>query len=136
MGWKKMILGEQMPDKDDPKYRQRYEKEVNAGRKFAIVTGIDKLAATVQQFAIKHKKAFFLIILGFLAIQSGLMIYRIYLISSKDETMQTATERQEEAVRERRNKVSEIINAMHCMPPNNIDNNISNKKDNGHTKKD
>jgi hypothetical protein len=48
MGWKKMILGEQMPDKDDPKYRQRYEKEVNAGRKFAIVTGIDKLAATVQ----------------------------------------------------------------------------------------
>ena len=49
MGWKKMILGEQMPDKDDPKYRQRYEKEVNAGRKFAIVTGIDKLAATVQK---------------------------------------------------------------------------------------
>lgn len=98
MGWKKMILGEQMPDKDDPKYRQRYEKEVNAGRKFAIVTGIDKLAATVQQFAIKHKKAFFLIILGFLTIQSGLMIYRIYLISSKDETIQTATERQEEEI--------------------------------------
>ena len=51
MGWKKMILGEQMPDKDDPKYRQRYEKEVNAGRKFAIVTGIDKLAAMREKLA-------------------------------------------------------------------------------------
>lgn len=34
MGWKKMLVGEKMPDKDDPKYRQRYEKEVKAGRKF------------------------------------------------------------------------------------------------------
>ena len=35
MSWKKMILGEKMPDKDDPKYQDRYEKEVDAGRKFA-----------------------------------------------------------------------------------------------------
>mgnify|MGYP004500813143 CR=1 FL=1 len=30
MGWKKMLVGEKMPDKDDPQYRQRYETEVKA----------------------------------------------------------------------------------------------------------
>ena len=30
-----MILGEKMPDKDDPKYREKYEKDVEAGRRFA-----------------------------------------------------------------------------------------------------
>ena len=38
MSWKKMIMGEKMPDKDDPKYRDRYEREVDAGRKFARAT--------------------------------------------------------------------------------------------------
>ena len=28
MSWKKMIFGEKMPDKDDPKYKERYEREV------------------------------------------------------------------------------------------------------------
>ena len=31
MGWKKLIFGEKMPDKNDPKYRKQYEKEVDAG---------------------------------------------------------------------------------------------------------
>lgn len=31
MGWKKLIMGEKMPDKNDPKYRERYEKEVGFG---------------------------------------------------------------------------------------------------------
>ena len=35
MGWKKLIIGEKMPDKNDPKYTERYEKEVSAGRKWA-----------------------------------------------------------------------------------------------------
>lgn len=136
MGWKKMILGERMPDKEDPKYKQRYEKEVDAGRKFAMATGIDKFAAKVQQFAIERKKAFFIILLSILAFQSGLMIYRIYMISSKGQTTQTATERQEEAVRDRRNKVTKIINDMHCIPHNYLDNNKLNKKDNGHIEED
>ena len=33
MGWKKLIFGEKMPDKDDPKYEKRYKKEVEAGRR-------------------------------------------------------------------------------------------------------
>lgn len=28
MGWKKLFVGEKMPDKDDPKYKQRYKEFV------------------------------------------------------------------------------------------------------------
>ena len=42
--FKKMLFGEKMPDKNDPQYRERYEKEVGAGRKFAKAMRIDRLA--------------------------------------------------------------------------------------------
>ena len=48
MGWKKLFVGEKMPDKDDPKYKQRYENELNAGRKFARMMKLDVLAGMVQ----------------------------------------------------------------------------------------
>lgn len=48
MGWKKMIFGEPMPDKSDPKYKERYEREVEAGRKFAQKSGISWLARNLQ----------------------------------------------------------------------------------------
>ena len=35
MGWKRLIVGEPMPDKNDPKYKERYEREVEAGKRFA-----------------------------------------------------------------------------------------------------
>ena len=31
-GFKKMLFGEKMPDKQDPKYKERYERDVAAGR--------------------------------------------------------------------------------------------------------
>ena len=30
-GWKKFIMGEKMPDKDDPQYKEQYERDVDAG---------------------------------------------------------------------------------------------------------
>ena len=30
-GFKQMLIGEKMPDKDDPKYKERYERDVRAG---------------------------------------------------------------------------------------------------------
>ena len=39
MSWKKMFTGEPMPDKNDPRYKERYEREVEAGRKFAEKSG-------------------------------------------------------------------------------------------------
>ena len=46
-----MLFGEKMPDKDDPQYKERYEREVQAGHKFAKATRIDQAAAKVQGFA-------------------------------------------------------------------------------------
>lgn len=61
MGWKKLFVGEKMPDKNDPKYKQRYESEVNAGRKFARMMKLDVLAGMVQNFANNHRKLFLVI---------------------------------------------------------------------------
>ena len=44
-GFRRMLLGEKMPDRNDPKYKERYERDVEAGRKFAKATRIDKAAA-------------------------------------------------------------------------------------------
>lgn len=68
MSLKKMVLGEQMPSKDDPKYKERYEREKLAGMKFAEKTGINFLAARLQMIANKHRIGFiatvFAIVIG------------------------------------------------------------------------
>ncbi len=51
MSIKKMFVGEKMPDKNDPKYRERYEREVNYGRRFADKTGISWLSRKLQLIA-------------------------------------------------------------------------------------
>lgn len=64
-GFRRMLFGEKMPDKNDPKYKDRYEREVSAGRKFAQATRIDKAAAKVQGFANAHRILFLVIRLRF-----------------------------------------------------------------------
>ena len=73
--WKNIILGEKMPNKDDPKYREKYEKDVEAGRRFARVTRIDRLAGHVQRFAEKHRGVFLGIVM---AIVLGCLAVNIY----------------------------------------------------------
>ena len=55
---KRIIKGEPMPDMNDPKNRERREREINAGRKFALKTGIARLAACVQRFAENNRVLF------------------------------------------------------------------------------
>ena len=57
-------MGEKMPDKDDPQYKEQYERDVDAGRRFAKWSKLDKFAAKVQEFANKHTKAFLIIEVG------------------------------------------------------------------------
>ena len=64
MGFKKFILGEPMPDKNDPKYRERYEREVEAGRKFADASGISWLARKIHGGASNHKVLFLVVVFG------------------------------------------------------------------------
>lgn len=95
MGWKKLFVGEKMTDKDDPKYKQRYENEVNAGRKFARIMKLDVLAGTIQNFANSHRKLFLVLVFGFITLCLCLNIYRMVFVFNRQQSVQSATERQE-----------------------------------------
>ncbi|MBD8980647.1 MAG: hypothetical protein EGR83_01105 [Bacteroides cellulosilyticus] len=103
MSWKKMIIGEKMPDKDDPKYRKRYENEVEAGRKAARVLKIDKAASGVQRFTCKHPKWFLTIVFTIVVGCLTFNIYRMVAVSRVQKTEQhaTATEQQEKLLKQK-----------------------------------
>lgn len=103
MSWKKMIIGEKMPDKDDPKYRKRYESEVKAGRKTAKVLKIDKAASSVQRFACKHPKWFLAIVFTIVVSCLAFNIYRMVAVGRMQKTEQhaTATEQQEKLLKQK-----------------------------------
>lgn len=64
MSLKKMVMGQEMPSKDDPKYQERYQREKEAGMKFAEKSGINFLASKVQLFANSHRVAFLALVFG------------------------------------------------------------------------
>ena len=105
-----MLVGEDMPDKNDPKNRERYEKEVAAGRKFAKTTRIDRAAAKVQGFANAHKTLFLVIVFGFVAICFGINIYRMVRYYGHQPEAKSAIERQE-------GRMKQMMDAAHCTVP-------------------
>ena len=115
--WKKFIMGEKMPDKDDPQYKDRYEKDVDAGRRFARWSGLDRLAAKVQDFANKHTKAFLAIVFGFVILSFCMNVYRIGCVWSQEGERKSAVEQQDEQIRNRHRRVRHAISSAHCMPP-------------------
>lgn len=66
-----------MPDKNDPKYRERYEREVEAGRKFADKTGISWGAMRLQEIGQAHKVAFLAVVFGFVTACFFVNVYRL-----------------------------------------------------------
>lgn len=100
-GFRRMLFGEKMPDKNDPKYKERYEHDVQAGRKFAQATRIDKAAAKVQGFANVHRTLFLVIVFSF--VLGGLVwnIYRLTVVYRHHPSRRTATEMQDSLLRER-----------------------------------
>ena len=112
MSWKKMFVGEKMPDKNDPKYHDRYEKEVAAGREFARMTKIDKVAAWVQRFANRHTKLFLGIIFTFIFLCFAFNIYRISHVWNLSKDSKSAIERQEELVRNRHQRLSNSVSGI------------------------
>ena len=135
--WKKFIMGEKMPDKDDPQYKEKYEKDIDAGRRFAKWSKLDKAAARVQHFANKHTKAFLAIVFGFIFISFAMNLYRMGRVWSQNKNAKSAVEQQDELLRNRHRRVKRTISSAHCMPPSiNRDFQESvtqNKKDNGYT---
>src|SRR5574344_2928190 len=130
MGWKKMLVGEKMPDKEDPKYRQRYEEEVKAGRRFARTLKLDVFAVKVQPFANNHKRLFLALVFGFILLSFGFNIYRMVMVDNHQQSTQSATERQKQLMRQRRKKVNTAISNAHTiLPVMNRDNQTNNKQD-------
>ena len=108
MGWKKLIMGEKMPDKNDPRYKERYEKEVSAGRKMARFLKIDKAAAATQRFADRWPKLFLGIVFGIVIFCFVLNVYRLSQVATKANNYQTAVEKQESIYKERRQSQPQI----------------------------
>lgn len=105
MNIKRMIFGEKMPDKDDPQYKERYEREVKAGRKFAETLHIDKLAASIQRFADRHRTAFLVIVFGFVVGSFTWNIYRLAVVYNHKPNQRTATKMQDSLLRQRHKAV-------------------------------
>jgi hypothetical protein len=100
MGWKKIFSDIKMPDKNDPKYKERYEREVAAGEKFARVTGISKTVAYLQSVGERHKKAFVLTVFGIVVFLFLLNMYHLVSSFSHSGNNAVAIERMEKALRE------------------------------------
>ena len=77
MSIKKMFVGEKMPDKNDPKYRERYEREVNYGRRFADKTGISWLSRKLQLIADNHRCGFLIVVFGIVLLCFFFNFYRM-----------------------------------------------------------
>lgn len=114
--FKKMLFGEKMPDKNDPQYRERYEKEVGAGRKFAKTMRIDRLAVCIQSFANNHRRTFLCLVFGFVILSFGFNLYRIVRASRTSDGNATATQRQEQMLERRHQKLRKTLDAAHCAP--------------------
>ena len=102
MGFKKLIIGEPMPDKNDPKYKDRYVREVEAGRKFASACGISWLAKRMQQWGQSHKIAFLAIVFGFVILCFFINLFRLVdSYQHSNESKSVAVERVDSALNER-----------------------------------
>jgi len=92
-------MGEKMPDKEDPQYKERYEKEVETGRKFARWSGIDRFASRIQQFANGHRTLFLAIVFGTVICSFTFNAYRFAMVYKAKKQNVTATQRQEDVLK-------------------------------------
>ena len=102
-GFRRMLLGEKMPDRNDPKYKERYEREGELpGRRFAKATRIDKAAARGAGLCQRapHPVPCHRIWL-FVAAGLAWNIYRLTVVYHRQPVKRTATEMQDSILRER-----------------------------------
>ena len=107
-GFRRMLLGEKMPDKNDPQYKERYERDVTAGRKFAKATRIDKVTAKVQGFANVHRTLFLVIVFSFVVGGFAWNVYRLTVVYRHNPARRTATEMQDSVLKERHKLLQEV----------------------------
>lgn len=99
---KKMLVGERMPDKSDPNYKEKHERCVEAGKTFAQKMRLDKAAACVQRFASSYPKVFLGLVFSFVLFCVGLNLYRMSKAVTYRNKPSSAVQRQEQELRLRR----------------------------------
>lgn len=100
-GFRRILVGEKMPDKNDPQYKERYVRDVNAGRKFAKATRIDKMAAKMQKFANRNKILFLVMVFGLVIGTFTFNIYRLAKAYHYGQETRSAMEVQDSLLRKR-----------------------------------
>lgn len=90
-----MLLGEDMPDKNDPKYKELHEQSFNAGASFARKTKLDVFALKVQTFASSYPKIFLGIIFSIVLFCIGLNLYRLSTAVNMPKTRSSVIQTQE-----------------------------------------
>ena len=102
-------MGEPMPDKNDPKYKERYEREKEYGRRFGQAIGLGWLGAKIRLVATKHQKAFYigcLAVMIFLTILSVGRLFKV-LFYHHPSSRPVVIERVDSAMRPRLDKEHE-----------------------------
>ena len=112
---KRMIKGEPMPDVNDPKNSERREREINAGRKFALKTGIASLAACVQRFAENHRVLFMTLAFG---IVIGCFTFNVVmLVRMSHRSTASGIELQDSLIRQKKNiNKPQTLKHYECIP--------------------
>ncbi|MBP5338763.1 MAG: hypothetical protein J6Z14_05585 [Prevotella sp.] len=108
MGFRRIILGEPMPDKNDPKYRERYEREVAAGRKFADAVGISWLARVTHTVACRNKMLFLVVVFGIVLACFTYNVITMVKVYNKSNKGSNAVEQVDRAMREQHPGVSAV----------------------------
>lgn len=100
MSWKKFFMGERVPDKDDPNYKERYERSYAAGRKFADRIGLTWLSCHLQHWGSENRKTFLTVVFGFVILLFFLNAARVIVAYQQytQQSQQTAVERVDSAL--------------------------------------
>lgn len=109
MGWSKLFKGEPVPDKDDPRYRERYEAFHAAGGRFARMTGLTWLGRRIVLFANAHRVLFLVLVFGFTISVFLLQTVRFVRAFSGSGRYVPVTERVDSALQDRFHSSSKMI---------------------------
>lgn len=105
MSWKKLIIGEPIPDKNDPRYKDLHERCKTAGEKFARIMGLATLGEFIHRHATAHKVAFLALVFGFTISIFALNIFRmVRAYNVRTDSKAVAVERVDSAMRHRLNR--------------------------------
>lgn len=101
MGWSKLFKGEPMPDKNDPKYKEKYEMAYNAGSWFARATGITWIGRKIINFAFAHKRLYLSLMLGLAILVFLIQVGRIVIYHNEGKAYIPVTERVDSVLQDR-----------------------------------